>query len=162
MSALAWLTELSAAHGTRSRASRYRSTVHQSTSAAAEFRVAALSFQALTEETNCLVALFASSASDVPPGGRSCSRCTSGHRSTRANGRRDFHQLSQQDGMPRIRFHDLRHSTVTLPVQAGVGLKTVSAVLGHSQLSGTADYYAHITSALTAPALARLSQVLQP
>jgi len=64
--------------------------------------------------------------------------------------------------VPRIRFHDLRHSTATLLLQAGVDLKTVSAILGHSQLSVTSDYYVHITSALTQPALARLSQVLQP
>jgi len=75
---------------------------------------------------------------------------------------RAFHQLCQQAGVPRIRFHDLRHSTATLLLQAGVDLKTVSAILGHSQLSVTSDYYVHITSALTQPALARLSQVLQP
>jgi site-specific recombinase XerD len=45
--------------------------------------------------------------------------------------------------VPPIRFHDLRHSTATLLLHAGVDLKTVSAVLGHSQLSVTADYYAH-------------------
>jgi integrase len=74
---------------------------------------------------------------------------------------RIFHQLCQQAGVPPIRFHDLRHSTATLLLHAGVDLKTVSAVLGHSQLSVTADYYAHVTRAVTQPALARLSALLQ-
>ncbi len=74
---------------------------------------------------------------------------------------RAFHQLCEQAGVPRIRFHDLRHSTATLLLQAGVDLKTVSAILGQSQLSVTADYYAHVTCALKQPALTRLSQLLQ-
>jgi len=63
--------------------------------------------------------------------------------------------------VPPIRFHDLRHSTATLLLHAGVDLETVSAVLGHNQLSMTADYYAHVTRAVTQLALARLSAVLQ-
>jgi integrase len=73
---------------------------------------------------------------------------------------RAFHQLCQQAGVPQIRFHDLRHSTATLLLQAGVDLKTVSAILGHSQLSVTADYYAHVTEGLARQALARLDAVL--
>jgi integrase len=62
--------------------------------------------------------------------------------------------------VPPIRFHDLRHSTATLLLHAGVDLETVSAVLGHSQLSVTADYYAHVTEGLGRQALARLDAVL--
>lgn len=73
---------------------------------------------------------------------------------------RAFHQLRHQAGVPRIRFHDLRHSTATLLLHQGCDLKTVSAVLGQSQLSVTADYYAHVTAALTGSALAGLSAAL--
>ena len=71
-----------------------------------------------------------------------------------------FTRLVEQAGLPRIRLHDLRHSCATLLLEAGVDLKTISALLGHSQLSVTADYYAHVRQALTADALARLDALL--
>ena len=74
---------------------------------------------------------------------------------------RAFHHFCQHAGVPRIRFHDVRHQTATLRLQAGVDRRTVSAILGHSQLSATADHYARVTSALTKRALARLSTLLQ-
>ena len=43
--------------------------------------------------------------------------------------------------LPRIRFHDLRHSCASLMVMNGVSMKQV---LGHSTFSTTADIYAHL------------------
>ena len=34
-------------------------------------------------------------------------------------------------GLPRIRFHDLRHTFATMALQNGVDVKTVSSMLGH-------------------------------
>lgn len=44
-----------------------------------------------------------------------------------------------------VRFHDLRHSCAGYLLSEGVPLKTVSDILGHSQISITADYYGHIS-----------------
>jgi integrase len=47
-------------------------------------------------------------------------------------------------GIPRRRFHDLRHSAASLLIAAGVELVEVSMLLGHSELRVTADLYSHL------------------
>jgi len=76
------------------------------------------------------------------------------------NVNRVFAQLSEQARVPRIRIHDLRHTAATLALEAGADLKTVSALLGHSQLSVTADYYTHVSRRLAEDALTRLDRLL--
>ena len=44
--------------------------------------------------------------------------------------------------LPIIRAHDLRHTSASLMIAAGVNIKTVSARLGHSKTSTTLDVYA--------------------
>ena len=46
--------------------------------------------------------------------------------------------------MPRIRFHDLRHSCATLLFSQGISLKEIQAWLGHSTISTTANIYTHL------------------
>ena len=45
--------------------------------------------------------------------------------------------------LPRIRFHDLRH---TMALQNGVDVKTLSSMLGHYSAGFTLDTYAHVTT----------------
>ena len=45
-----------------------------------------------------------------------------------------------------IRFHDLRHTAASLMLENGVMLETVSAILGHEDISTTAKYYIHVQS----------------
>lgn len=47
-------------------------------------------------------------------------------------------------GLPRIRFHDLRHSSATLGLAAGETLKEVSVRLGHSDIGITANVYSEV------------------
>ena len=47
-------------------------------------------------------------------------------------------------GVPRIRFHDIRHTNATLLLAAGVGIKTVSERLGHANVGITMETYAHV------------------
>ena len=46
--------------------------------------------------------------------------------------------------LPRIRFHDLRHTFATMALQNGVDVKTVSSMLGHYSAGFTLDTYAHV------------------
>jgi len=59
--------------------------------------------------------------------------------------RRSFYPLLDRAGLPRIRFHDLRHSAATLLLGLGIHPKIVSELLGHSQIGITLDLYSHVT-----------------
>jgi integrase len=48
--------------------------------------------------------------------------------------------LLEEKGLPRRRFHDLRHSCGSLLAAQGVPLHEVQAILGHAQLSTTMIY----------------------
>ncbi len=74
--------------------------------------------------------------------------------------RRSFYPLLRSAGLPRVRFHDLRHSAATLMLSRGVPLKIVSEILGHSQISITADTYMHVTAGMQREAAAALDAVL--
>lgn len=61
---------------------------------------------------------------------------------------RRFKQLARQAGVPVIRFHDMRHTSASLALAAGVAMKVVSDRLGHSTTTITADLYTHVTPAV--------------
>lgn len=50
--------------------------------------------------------------------------------------------------MPRIRFHDLRHSFATLSLEQGMDIKTVSHMLGHTDDGFTMNTYMHVTDSM--------------
>ena len=52
-----------------------------------------------------------------------------------------------QNGLRHIRFHGLRHSSVTLLLAHGIPLKQIQEWLGHSDFSTTANIYAHLEAA---------------
>lgn len=57
---------------------------------------------------------------------------------------RHFQKVIVEAGLPKIRFHDLRHSSATLGLAAGESLKEVSSRLGHAGIGITADIYADV------------------
>ena len=58
-----------------------------------------------------------------------------------------LHRVLKRAGLPKVRFHDLRHTFATLALQNGVDVKTVSGMLGHYSAGFTLDTYAHVTTA---------------
>lgn len=54
-----------------------------------------------------------------------------------------FAQARKKAKMPHVHFHDLRHTTASLLVQAGVSLYTVGEILGHATTQ-TTRRYAHL------------------
>lgn len=59
--------------------------------------------------------------------------------------RRQFVALVEKAGLPLIRFHDLRHTHASLLLELGEELRVIQGQLGHSNISVTADTYAHIS-----------------
>ncbi|MDQ0176046.1 tyrosine-type recombinase/integrase [Bacillus chungangensis] len=60
----------------------------------------------------------------------------------------DFNKAIKVAGVPKIRFHDLRHTHATICLEAGMSLKEVQDRLGHSSIKTTGDVYAHVTDAM--------------
>ena len=54
-------------------------------------------------------------------------------------------KILRDEGLPMIRFHDLRHTFATHAIKNGVDAKTLSGILGHTNASFTLDTYTHIT-----------------
>lgn len=57
----------------------------------------------------------------------------------------DFQASLARAGLPRMRWHDLRHGWVSLMLASGVPLAEISPLAGHSGIAITADTYAHLT-----------------
>ena len=55
-----------------------------------------------------------------------------------------FPQLLKENGLRRIRFHDLRHSCASLLLKEGVPMKQIQEWLGHSDISATSNIYTHL------------------
>ena len=53
--------------------------------------------------------------------------------------------ILKREGLPDIRFHDLRHTFATHALTSGVDAKTLSGILGHTNASFTLDTYTHVT-----------------
>jgi integrase len=74
---------------------------------------------------------------------------------------RHFERLLKQADVPRIRFHDSRHTFATLMLELGEAPKTVQTMLGHTKISTTLDIYSHVSLDLEKRAAAKLNAVLR-
>lgn len=70
-------------------------------------------------------------------------------------------RLSRVKGLPRIRFHDLRHAHATHLLGAGVHPKVASERLGHSKVGITLDLYSHVMPGMQDEAAARVDEALR-
>jgi integrase len=57
---------------------------------------------------------------------------------------RSFQNTIRRAGLPKIRFHDLRHTAASLMLNHGVPVLIVSKRLGHAKVSITLDTYGHL------------------
>jgi integrase len=75
---------------------------------------------------------------------------------------RSFHALLDRAELPRVRFHDLRHTCATLLLGQGVHPKLVQEQLGHSQIAVTLDTYSHVTAPMMKDAASKMDAILSP
>jgi integrase len=72
--------------------------------------------------------------------------------------------VAEPDGairaLPRIRFHDLRHTCATLRLANGDHVKVVSEMLGHASVAITLDIYSHVLPSMQRESAERFDAVL--
>jgi len=71
-----------------------------------------------------------------------------------------FQALLARVGLPRMRFHDLRHSSATLLMSQHVPARVVMERLGHSTINLTLNTYSHVIQALNQEAADAMDRVL--
>jgi integrase len=64
--------------------------------------------------------------------------------------------VGRQKDMPRVRFHDLRHSHATELPRSGVNIKVISERLGRSSIAITLDLYSHVDVGMQGEAAEKL------
>lgn len=72
-----------------------------------------------------------------------------------------FQRLSAEAGVPAIRLHDLRHTSATLALTAGIHPKVVQERLGHSSIMITMDTYSHVVQGMQEAAAEKLAGLLR-
>ncbi len=72
-----------------------------------------------------------------------------------------FAALIRRSDVPRIRFHDLRHSHASQLLRQGVHPKIVSERLGHSTVAITLDTYSHVLPGLQRDVALKLNGALR-
>lgn len=73
---------------------------------------------------------------------------------------RDFGRLIAAAGLPRQRFHDLRHAAASMMLAQGMPMRAIADMLGHSTPSVTANTYAHLGSDTLRVAAERMEEAI--
>ena len=71
-----------------------------------------------------------------------------------------FSDVLKKNGLPHIRFHELRHSCASLLLNQGFNLKDVQEWMGHADIKMTANIYGHLDVARKQQMADRLSGML--
>jgi len=71
---------------------------------------------------------------------------------------RHFDRLVAEAGLPRIRLHDLRHTSASVGLASGETLIEVSRRLGHSSIAITGDIYSEISAEMAQRSADRMTQ----
>jgi site-specific recombinase XerD len=72
-----------------------------------------------------------------------------------------FSRYVKELGLTNIGLHGLRHTFATVALEAGVPLKVLSDMLGHSEITVTADIYQHVTVESKATAFEQVAGLIR-
>lgn len=75
---------------------------------------------------------------------------------------RDYYKIREKSNLPKIRFHDLRHTAASLMINRGIPIVVVSKILGHSKPGVTLNIYAHCVSDLQYEAAKVMEEITTP
>ncbi len=79
-----------------------------------------------------------------------------------SNLRVDFLKVLEKAGLPKMRFHDLRHTAASLLLNHGVPVLVVSKTLGHAKVSTTLDVYGHLFNEMQDEAAEVMDKLVAP
>ena len=71
-----------------------------------------------------------------------------------------WRRFLEDNRLPSIRFHDLRHSNATALIQAGVNPRVVQQRLGHSDVNITLNTYTHVLPEMDMDAAEKLDCIM--
>ncbi|HUK90825.1 MAG TPA: tyrosine-type recombinase/integrase, partial [Blastocatellia bacterium] len=74
----------------------------------------------------------------------------------------EFKVLLMRAGLPAIRFHDLRHTSLNTLLDNEIPLNTVQRRGGHAKASTTANIYGHATARSQDAAAEKIEEVITP
>lgn len=74
----------------------------------------------------------------------------------------DFKQFLRDNTLPDIRFHDLRHTSISFLLDMGTPVNTVQQRSGHSKASITTDTYGHSMAHSQDEAAERIEELISP
>jgi len=77
------------------------------------------------------------------------------------NFRKEFYNLTKKIDLPKIRFHDLRHTHATILIQQNVNVKLISERLGHAEIGTTLDTYSHVLPNMQKTVSDQLDKVIE-
>lgn len=72
-----------------------------------------------------------------------------------------FASLTKRADLPPLRFHDLRHTALTVMRALGVPIKMISHIAGHARVSFTDEFYVEVAAEMEADAAARIGAAYQ-
>ncbi len=71
-----------------------------------------------------------------------------------------FQRILRNADLPRVRFHDLRHTCASLLLAQGANIRVIMEQLGHSQISLTMNTYSHVMPEAMQDAADRMENIL--
>jgi len=75
---------------------------------------------------------------------------------------KEFKRLLTKAGLPDLRFHDLRHTSLSFLLENGTPVNTVQQRAGHSKASVTIDIYGHALAGSQNQAADRIDELVNP
>jgi len=73
----------------------------------------------------------------------------------------DYYKILKKYNIPRIRFHDLRHTFASFLLESGENMKSIQELLGHSQISTTMDIYTHFSENMKRASIDNLDRIIK-
>lgn len=74
---------------------------------------------------------------------------------------KNLKRIFNKMGLPKVRFHDLRHSYAVISLQSGDDIKTVQENMGHHTAAFTLDVYGHVSEKMKQESADRMEKFIQ-